>query len=145
MLVLRNPIIPVAFFDEFSDATINHSILPEMSSIIAEKSGASIVLKNIDITGITKIMLQFKNSGGPLHLNGWAIEVRLDDKKGEKIGEANDAFIAANKEQALEQIGSIPLKPSTGMHDLFIVFVNNDLDAEKLDKVQLRTVTFLKE
>ncbi len=52
----------------------------------------------------------------------------------ELIGELNDATISNDTEKALKQIARIELKSSEGTHDLFIVFVDANTNAGKLDE-----------
>ncbi|WPP51975.1 PQQ-dependent sugar dehydrogenase [Catalinimonas niigatensis] len=142
LLVLSNPTVPVAFFDKYIDATINHRVLPEKSTVKAERSGAAIVLENIDITGITEIEFQFRDMNGPLNLDGWKIEVRLNGKTGKLIGEINDSTISKDKERALNMIARSLITPTTGRHDLYLIFVNSNAKEKSLEEVQLNTVTF---
>lgn len=108
VVVLRNPLIPVANADAFAAIEFNGN-----KSVATPKSkGAYIQLKNIDLNSLKAIEL----TGTDKKPSG-AFEVRLDAADGRLIGQSS----AANdqKTQAL-------LTATTGKHNLYIVFSATD-------------------
>lgn len=106
IVVLRNPLIPVANADEFKGIDFNGN----KSVATPKDKGSFIQLKNIDLTGIKGLELigtEKKSSGN--------FEVRLDSADGKVIGQSSGASAEAQKIAA-------NLASSTGKHDLFVVF-----------------------
>lgn len=97
--VLRSPIIPVIAFDQFVDLEILHSILLEYSDISPKKSGAALVLENVDLTNIHAIQLSPPSEFRINTMANWTIEVRVDSLKGKTLGSTDKMIQEAGKKQ----------------------------------------------
>jgi cytochrome c len=86
------------------------------------RSGASVALKQIDLTGIGAVTFvavapsQYQAKGGK-------IEVHLDSPTGALLGES--ALISPTAALTPAQLRTT-LKPTSGLHDVYMVFRNPD-------------------
>ena len=89
---------------------------------VVNRSGASVALKQIDLTGIGAVTFvavapaQYQAKGGK-------IEVHLDSPTGALLGESGPISPTAALTPA--QLRTT-LKPTSGLHDVYLVFRNPD-------------------
>jgi cytochrome c len=123
-VVLRSPNVVVAS-GELSEGVSKQSV-PELPVEIAvvNRSGASVALKQIDLTGIGAVTFvavapaQYQAKGGK-------IEVHLDSPTGALLGETG--MISPTTDPAAPpSLLRTPLKPTSGLHDFYLVFRNPD-------------------
>ena len=120
---LRNAKINPVKYDEVVDAT--KMSYGGTSFIIPAKTGSYISLKQIDLTGIAHIDLTAMAPKAQLNAEGGTIELHIDSPKGELLGKT--AFIGDAGGEDLLSGGkptSIDVKPTEGVHDIYLVFVN---------------------
>jgi cytochrome c len=121
-VVLHSPTVVVAN-GQLSDGVSKQSA-PEMPVEVAvvNRSGASVALKQIDLTGIAAVTFvavapaQYQAKGGK-------IEVHLDSPTGALLGESGLIGVTAATTPA--QLRTT-LKPTSGLHDVYLVFRNPD-------------------
>ena len=122
-LVLRSPTVIVANGD-MSDGISKQSAegIPVPITVVS-KSGASVALKQIDLTGVAAVSFvafaptQYQARGG-------TIEVHADSATGALLGSSEP--IAPTAEQA-PVMRRVTLAPTSGRHDLYFVFTNPDV------------------
>ena len=116
---LRSPKINPTNYNKVSD--INKMSYGGNKFVIPLKSGSYIALKNIDLTGITKIVYT-ASVPKQLAASGGFIEVRMDSPTGKLIGKSE--FIGDSNAGFGSKAQSINLEPSEDFHDLYLVFIN---------------------
>jgi cytochrome c len=116
---LRNPQINPHDFHEYVD--VNKMSFNGNKFVIPTKSGSYMVLKNIDLTALTQVEMTAMAPKPQLNALGGYIEIRADARDGKVIG----------KSQLIEPSAGfggkpvmIDIAPTTGYHDLYIVFTN---------------------
>ncbi len=122
-LVLRSPTLVVADAD-VGDGASKQSVegMPVIVTVV-NKSGASVALKQVDLTGLGALTFtalaptQYQARGGK-------IEVHLDAPTGALLGES--AAITPTSTPAPVTLRTV-LKPTKGVHDLYFVFTNPDV------------------
>jgi cytochrome c len=88
------------------------------------RSGSSVALKQIDLTGVGAVTFaavapaQYQAKGGK-------IEVRLDSPTGALIGETTSITPTAAANAPPSQLHTA-LQPTSGLHDVYLVFRNSD-------------------
>jgi cytochrome c len=118
--VLRSPNVVVAS-GELSDGVQKQSAqgLPVPITVIS-KAGASAKLKQLDLTGVSAVVLtaiapaQYQASGG-------TVEVRRDSVGGALLG-TSDAIRTTTDSTAPPARLRVALEPTPGVHDVFFVF-----------------------
>ena len=104
---------------------------------VVNRSGASVALKQIDLTGVGAVTFtavaptQYQAKGGK-------IEVHLDSPTGALLGESE--MIQPSAGTAPVQLRTV-LKPTSGMHDVYLVFSNPDVKGDQF-LFGLLTATF---
>jgi cytochrome c len=94
---------------------------------VVNRSGGSVALKQTDLTGIGAVTftavapMQYQAKGG-------RIEVHLDSPTGALLGESEAIQPRANS--APVQLHTV-LKPTSGMHDVYLVFKNPDATSDQ--------------
>jgi cytochrome c len=94
---------------------------------VVNRSGSSAVFKQIDLTGISAVTFtavaptQYQAKGGK-------IEVHLDSPTGALLGET--AIIQPTANGAPVQLRTV-LKPTSGSHDVYLVFKNPDAKSDQ--------------
>lgn len=123
---LRSASINPSKYDEVVDVT--KMSFGGNSFIIPTKTGGYIGLKNIDLTGITRIDLTAMAPKAQLNAEGGIIEMHMDDPAGPLLGQT--AFIGDAGGGGGFGFGGKPVpllvKPSEGAHDIYFVFRNNN-------------------
>jgi cytochrome c len=94
--------------------------------VIPSKPGSYISLKNVDLTGITQIDFNAMAPKARLNAIGGFIEVHMDSPKGKLLGKSNFVGDTGNPTTPV----SVALEPTTGFHDLYVVFTNPNPGAE---------------
>lgn len=132
MAVLRAPTINPASADVYQDVTFG----ARSSRAGANTRGLAITaLKNgyigfrqLDLTGLRELTVTAITSGD-MSAKGGVVDVRLDSPTGPSIGsvvvEAGPASQAAANRQAGAPTRTVALNPTTGLHDLYLVFQND--------------------
>ena len=119
-LVLRSPTVIVATGD-LSEGVSKQSVeeIP-VTITVANKSGGSVGLKQIDLTGITAVTV---SAAAPVQYQakGGQIEVHLDSPTGALLGESTPIQPVNDQTPVARRI---TLKPTSGVHDLYFVFTN---------------------
>ncbi|QHT69155.1 carbohydrate-binding protein [Rhodocytophaga rosea] len=118
ILVLRHPKVEAEDFELSQNAGRRHVDGNDLSFVGDIQNGSYIGFKNIDLTGITKLVFH-----GLSPVTGSKIEVRIDAPNGELIATAD---FPQNTSQEREKIDSItaPVSNPGGQHDLYFVFRN---------------------
>jgi len=119
-LVLRSPTVIVATGD-LSEGVSKQSVeeIPVTITVV-NKSGGSVGLKQIDLTGITAVTI---SAAAPVQYQakGGQIEVHLDSPTGALLGESAPIQPVNDQTPVTRRI---TLKPASGVHDLYFVFTN---------------------
>ncbi|MGH7521347.1 MAG: ThuA domain-containing protein [Gemmatimonadales bacterium] len=123
-LVLRAPSVVVAN-GELSDGVSKQSVpeLPVEITVVG-RSGGSVVLKQLDLTGIGAVAFvavapaQYQATGGK-------IEVHVDSATGPLLGESELIRPTADSAAPPSQLRTV-LRPTSGPHDVYLVFRNPD-------------------
>ena len=125
-LVLHSPTVTVAT-GVFSEGVSKQSV-PEMPVpiTVANRSGSSVGLKQIDLTGVGAVTLMVA-APAQYQATGGKIEVHLDSPSGALLGESEQ--IRPTTDQAPLRLRTT-LRPTSGMHDLYLVFRNPDLKTD---------------
>jgi cytochrome c len=119
---LRNPKINPSDFDLFND--VNKMSFNNMKFVIPTKPGAYIGIQKIDLTGIPRINVTAMAPKAQLNAAGGYIQVHIDQPNGPIIGQSK--FIGDGGGFAGKPV-SIDLKATSGVHDLYLVFKNDEL------------------
>lgn len=101
-------------FDDFQNGELNGY------KRLSVRPGGSARMKQIDLTGKTRLFFNYY-MGKP----GGSFEIRLDNRQGKVI--ASTTLALAKDDRIVE----IPLKPSTGVHDLYFLFRNPSLKKDQ--------------
>jgi cytochrome c len=132
-VALRSPVVKAVSADVKQD--IFQYDIPKMGpAAIGTKSGSYLEFNDIDLTGITGIKPTVFSANG--QVAGGKLEARIDSPTGQLLGEADAKQGTA---------GPIDLpfrKPVSGVHKLYLVFVNPTAGQKPLfavDKVQFDT------
>jgi len=127
-IVLRSPNVVVAT-GELSEGVSKQSV-PELpvEITVVNRSGASAALKQIDLTGINAVVFtavapaQYQAKGGK-------IEVRLDSPTGALLGESELIRPTTDPAAPPSRLRT-ELKPTSGLHDVYLVFRNQDAKSD---------------
>ena len=124
---LRNSKVPPHNFDKFED--INKMTFNGNAFCIPTKSGAYMVLNQVDLTNIAILEIIASAPTSQLVAAGGKVELRLDSPTGQLIAET--PFLEPS-----DGFGGKPLqanvKPTEGVHDVYLVFVNPKADGRSL-------------
>lgn len=119
---LRSASINPSRYDEFFD--VNKMSFNGNNFVIPTKSNSYIGLKQIDMTGLTRIELLAAAPKAQLNAAGGIIEAHIDSPQGKIIGKTE--FIGDNGSGFRPKPTMMNLEPTTGVHNLYLVFVNPD-------------------
>jgi cytochrome c len=127
-VVLRSPTVVVSS-GELSEGVSKQGVegIPVEITVVS-RAGSSVALKQIDLTGIGAVTLaavapaQYQAKGGK-------IEVRLDSPTGALIGESASITPTAAANAPPSQL-RVVLQPTSGLHDVYLVFTNPDAKGE---------------
>ncbi|NBB28910.1 ThuA domain-containing protein [Cellulophaga sp. BC115SP] len=118
---LRNPRISPHGYDQYE--AVSKMSFGGNELMIPSKSGSYIVLKNADLTNIKQLELLATAPKAQLNAQGGKVEIHLDSPTGKIIGES--AFLEASDKAGFAPSPlSVPINPTDGSHDLYIVFQN---------------------
>lgn len=137
MVVLRNPVVPVIQFDEFSGVEINKHVFYNMSDLSPVNSPGFIKLHSIDLMGISVIQLQTDFSSEKQY-SGWNVEIRVDSLTGQILGKTEMSRPAGTNGSGYTRL---KIESTEGFHDFYIVFSKT---IDNPDDVRIRNVTFLR-
>ncbi len=129
VIVLRSPSVVVASGDR-SEGVDKQSV-PELpvEITVVNRSGASVALKQIDLTGVDAVVFstvaptQYQAKGGK-------IEVRLDSPTGALLGES-DLIRPTTEANARPSQLRTKLQRTSGLHDVYLVFRNPDAKGDQ--------------
>jgi cytochrome c len=137
-LVLNSPTVVVAngaLSDGVSKETVKDVPIPVTA---ANRSGGSVGLKQLDLTGVAAVTFtavaptQYQARGGK-------IEVHLDSPTGPVLGES-ELIRPAEGIGATSRLRTV-LRPTSGVHDVYLVFRNPEVTSDHL-LFALLTATF---
>jgi cytochrome c len=128
-IVLRSPSVVVANA-ELSEGMQKQSV-PELPIpvTVVNRSGGSVAFKQIDLTGVSAVTFvavapaQYQAIGGK-------IEVHIDSPTGDLLGESELIRPTVNP-AAPPSLLRTALKPTSGMHDVYLVFRNADAKGDQ--------------
>jgi cytochrome c len=121
---LRNPTINPTKYDEFSN--VNKMSFGGNSFVIPTKHGSYIALKQIDLTGISEVEFMALAPKAQLNAAGGTIELRIDSPTGTLIGQSDFIGDAGGENIFAPRPALVKVKPTPGMHDVYVVFQNPD-------------------
>lgn len=120
---LRSASINPTKYDELVDAT--KMSYGNNNFIIPSKSGSYISLKGVDLTAITSIDISAMAPKAQLNAQGGIIELHMDAPNGKLLGQTPFIGDASGGGGALSFGGkpvSLPVTPTEGVHDIYLVF-----------------------
>jgi cytochrome c len=131
--VLRNTKVDAHGFDEYVD--INKMAFGGNNLAIPSKSGAYMVMKQVDLTGVSEIQVGATAPKPQLNAAGGAIEARLGSPTGALLGRS--AFLeATEKMDFTPKIVSVPVQLPNNLdgkpQDIYLIFSNPKADAGSL-------------
>ncbi|MEX2111175.1 MAG: ThuA domain-containing protein [Gemmatimonadaceae bacterium] len=123
-IVLRSPNVVVAS-GELSEGVSKQSV-PELpvEVTVVNRSGASVALKQIDLTGVTAVTFSTV-APARFQARGGKVEVRLDSPTGQLLGESALIRPTTDSVAPPSQLRTA-LRPVTGLRDVYLVFRNPD-------------------
>jgi cytochrome c len=130
-LVLRNAKVDMHAFDKYEDIMkISNS---GMNLAIASKSGGYLVLKQVDLNGVSELVLQAVAPKPQLNAAGGKVELRLDSPTGKLAGESI-MLEASDKLDFKPTALSVPVKADADgkLHDVYVIFVNPKAEERSL-------------
>ena len=128
-IVLRSPSVVVAS-GELSGGLQKQSV-PEITVeiTVVNRSGASVALKQIDLTGVAAVVFsavaptQYQAIGGK-------IEIHLDSPTSALLGES-ELIRPTTDPGARPSLLRTALQPTSGLHDVYLVFRNPDAKGDQ--------------
>jgi cytochrome c len=128
-VVLRAPTVIVASGEVRDSVQTYKGPEVPLEVTIGNRPGAFIGFRQLDLTGISAIVFTAMAPRPQLNALGGKVEVRLDSARGPVIGESEVV-------QPQDSIGPpaqlrVPLRPTTGMHDVYFVFRNEQAKGEQ--------------
>jgi len=117
---LRSAKVNPSKYDELVDAT--KMSYGGNNLVIPSKSGSYISMKQIDLTGISQIEFIAMAPKAQLNAEGGTIELHIDAPNGELLGQT--PFIGDGGGGFAGKPVSLDVKPTEGMHDIYLVFKN---------------------
>ncbi|MDQ3674103.1 MAG: PKD domain-containing protein, partial [Gemmatimonadota bacterium] len=123
-IVLRSPSVVVAT-GELSEG-VSKQRVPELpvEITVVSRPGASVALKQIDLTGVAAVTFL---AVAPARFNakGGKVEVHLDSPTGSLLGES-ELIRPTTDSVAPPARLRVALRPTSGLHDVYLVFRNPD-------------------
>ena len=122
MVVLRAPNVVVAS-GELSEGVQKQSVpqLPVEITVVS-RPGASVKLKQLDLTGISAVTLAAM-APASYQASGGSIEIRVDSAMGPILGTSEPVQPTADSAAPPARL-RVALQPASGVHDLYFVFRN---------------------
>jgi cytochrome c len=123
-LVLRPPSVVVAS-GQLSDGVSKQSVaeLPVEITVVS-RSGASVALRQLDLTGVGAVVFSTV-SPAQYQATGGKIEVHVDSASGPVLGESELIRPTADSAAPPSHLRTV-LRPTAGLHDVYLVFRNPD-------------------
>ena len=137
-MVLHSPTVVVSS-GELSEGMLKQSVQEVPVEVaVVNRNGASVALKQIDLTGVGAVTF---TGSAPSQYNaiGGKIELHLDSVDGALLGESE--LIRPTGQGAPPARLRVPLKSTSGLHDLYLVFRNPDAKTDQF-MFALMTATF---
>jgi cytochrome c len=134
-LQLRAPTVVVASGEMSDGASKTTDERAPVPITLANRSGSSVALKQIDLTGIGAVTFMVA-SPATYQAKGGKIAVHLDEPTGTLLGES-EAILPTSDEMPVAR--RVSLQSATGTHDLYLVFTNPDPTAAFLFAVLTAT------
>jgi cytochrome c len=129
MFVLKNPNVSAATASKTADIMKYKVDNVPFELMIGEKSGSYIAFSQIDLTGINQMAfsafaLKDQTSGGKL-------EIHLGSPTGQLLGETPEivALPMAGKAMPAPQVVKTAIAPTTGQHDIYLVYKKDNVPA----------------
>ena len=138
-VVLRAPVVVLAT-GELSEG-VSKMQVPQfpVAMTMPAKSGAYVKLKQIDLSGISEVIVLA--TAPAQYAVGGKIEIHADSATGALVGET--AMLPASPDAAAPPAQlRAPLKPTSGMHDVYFVFRNDQAKPQQMILIAL-TATFV--
>jgi cytochrome c len=122
VMMLRNANLSAASCDLFQDILKFKLPQPPMDLMIAQKDGAYIAFRDVDLTGVGSIGF-LVNAPANFGMMGGVVEVRLGSAEGELIGTSSpvSAKPATPGAMPMPDLALATLKPQEGRHDVYFV------------------------
>jgi cytochrome c len=138
-IVLHSPSVVVAT-GVLSEGVQKQSV-PEIpvAVTVVNRSGASVALKQIDLTGIAAVVFSAA-APAQYQAKGGKVEVHLDSPTGPLLGESELIRPTADA-SAKPSLLRTALRPTSGLHDVYLVFRNPDAKGDQF-LFGLLTATF---
>ena len=138
-LVLRAPTIVIAT-GELSEG-VSKMQVPQMPvpMTMPSRSGSYARLRQIDLTGISEVVIAA--TAPAQYAVGGKVEVRVDSESGPLLGETEMLPTSTGMNVPPAQLRAA-LKPTTGIHDVYFVFKNDQAKAQQMLIIAL-TATFV--
>lgn len=127
--VLRSTKVAPHDFDEYVD--VNKMSFGGNRLAIPAKSGSHMVLRQIDLTGLSTLDLQATAPKSQLNAAGGKVELHLGSPEGTLVGES-DFLEASDPTGSVPSAMSIPIILPNDfdgqLHDLYLVFINDRIE-----------------
>jgi len=138
-IVLRSPTVVVAN-GELSEGVSKQSV-PEVpvEITVVNRSGASVALKQLDLTGISAVIFTAV-APAKFQAKGGKVEVHLDSATGPLLGESELIRPTTDSTAPPFRLRTA-LRPTSGLHDVYLVFRNPDAKGDQF-MFGLLTATF---
>ena len=123
-VILRSPTVVIAS-GELAEGVSKQSV-PELpvEITVVSRPGASVALKQIDLTGVAGVV--FTGVAPAQHqARGGKVEVRLDSPTGPLLGESEMIRPTTDSAAPPSRL-RVALRPTSGLHDVYLVFRNPD-------------------
>ncbi|GAC1482764.1 MAG: hypothetical protein NVS1B5_01140 [Gemmatimonadaceae bacterium] len=138
-IVLRSPTVVVAS-GELSEG-VSKQTVPELAVqvTVVNRSGASVAFRQIDLTGVAAVNFSVV-APAQYQAKGGKVEVHLDSPSGPLLGESELIRPTADP-SAKPSLLRTALRPTSGLHDLYLVFRSPDAKGDQF-MFGLLTATF---
>ncbi len=127
-VTLRNAKLGAHDFDRYDEMT--KMSFGGRALVIAAKSNCYAMLQQTDLTGLTAMEVNAAAPKPSLNAAGGDIEIHLDSPTGKLIGSVTVPL--AEKMDMAFPVVTIPLAPTAGVHDIYMVFKNPKADGKSL-------------
>jgi cytochrome c len=91
---------------------------------VVNRSGSSVALKQIDLTGVGAVVIT-ASAPTQYQAKGGKVEVHLDSPTGALLGESEMFRPTADSAAPPSKLRAV-LQPTSGVHDVYLVFRNPD-------------------
>ena len=135
MLQLQSPTVIVANGELSDGASKQTDDRVPVPFVLANRSGSSVALKQIDLTGVAAVTFMVAAPAN-YQAKGGKITVYLDAPTGTLLGESEPILPTGDEMPVARRVA---LSPTAGAHDLYFVFTNSDPTAAFLFAVMTAT------